>query len=126
MADDCFCHFPGTLPVPILSPLYTWRESAEIISPLYFFASLTANSLLPLAVGPITTTIFCRCFGVLALFNFLWVVDIIYGRKYQITSNKFQINSNDQNSNYQTKYDRIIFELGTAVLGFVYYMLFSA
>lgn len=45
-------------PVPISKPLYTCLESAEIISPLNFFAIFTARSLLPVAVGPRITKIF--------------------------------------------------------------------
>src|SRR3989344_1855165 len=50
-------HLPGTLPVPILSPLYTCRESAEMISPPNRLATATANSDFPEAVGPTITTI---------------------------------------------------------------------
>src|SRR3989344_8895947 len=46
------------LPEPISSPLYTCLESAEIISPLNFLATFTANALFPLAVGPRITIIF--------------------------------------------------------------------
>src|SRR3989344_7505770 len=46
------------LPAPISIPLYTCRESAEIISPWNFRASLTANALFPEAVAPAMTIIF--------------------------------------------------------------------
>lgn len=38
--------------VPISRPLYICRESAEITSPLYFFARVTASVVLPEPVGP--------------------------------------------------------------------------
>src|SRR3989344_3264111 len=52
------------LPVPISRPLYTCRESAEIISPLNFFASLTPKALLPLAVEPTMTNTFRLCVSI--------------------------------------------------------------
>ena len=45
-----FSSFVG-LATAILNPLYTSRESADIISPFIFFASSTANLLFPVAVG---------------------------------------------------------------------------
>jgi hypothetical protein len=39
-------------------PLYTWRESAEMTSPLNFLAISTASPLLPEAVGPTIAKIF--------------------------------------------------------------------
>src|SRR3989344_6862722 len=44
--------FLVTFPVPMLSPLYTCRESAEMISPFSFCAKKTPSELLPDAVGP--------------------------------------------------------------------------
>jgi hypothetical protein len=39
-------------------PLYTWRESAEITSPLSARARAAASLVFPDAVGPQTTIIF--------------------------------------------------------------------
>ena len=50
--------FLFTAPEPISSPLYIWRESAEIISPPNFFAKVMPKALFPLAVGPAIIIIF--------------------------------------------------------------------
>src|SRR3989344_2690678 len=50
--------------VPMSSQRYTWRESAEIISPFIFMARRTAYSDLPDVVGPTITTIFARALAI--------------------------------------------------------------
>jgi len=41
---------------PISSPLYSWRESVEIISPPISWAIFSEIAVFPLAVGPSRTT----------------------------------------------------------------------
>ena len=48
--------------MPISSPTYTCLESADISSPLNFFARFKATSVLPVAVGPrITSSLYILC-----------------------------------------------------------------
>ena len=50
------CSSGVALAVPMSIPRYTWRESADTISPPTSSAKHTARSVLPAAVGPTMTT----------------------------------------------------------------------
>jgi hypothetical protein len=52
--------------------VYTWRESAEITSPLNRPAISTASDDFPVAVGPVITM--RDCFFIILSLSYMWII----------------------------------------------------